>query len=93
MHVPEYTTDFIQRICEWLIKFSNHLPYKATNREWLLPTPLAKWITILTGWLIRVRSQQPSAQLSMDEQPGTVGSLVPDRFIPVHMDYRLRCLC
>ena len=56
MHVSEYPDGpFTQRICEWLIKFSNHPPDGAMSEgSGQLPPPLfAKWITLLTGWLIR----------------------------------------
>ena len=60
MHVSEYPNEILltQRICEWLIKFSNHLPDGAIARGssdcW--SPQLAKWITLLTGWLIRARN-------------------------------------
>ena len=55
MHVSEYANARKPRVCEWLIKFSYHLPSGALMVT-LVNSADALWITIPTGWLIHERT-------------------------------------
>lgn len=55
MHVSEYANARTPRVCEWLIKFSYHLPSGALMVT-LVNSANALWITIPTGWLIHERT-------------------------------------